>query len=34
VFRIRGKFLHAMLRQDVGWYDTNTTADFASRMTE
>ena len=34
VFRIRGEFLRAVLRQDVGWYDTNTTTDFASRLTE
>ena len=23
-----------MLRQDIAWFDTNTTSDFASRMTE
>ena len=28
------KFLEAVLRQDIGWYDTNTTSDFASKMTE
>ena len=34
VFRIRGKFIQAVLKQDVSWYDTNTSSDFASRMTE
>ena len=34
VFRIRGKFIEAVLKQDVAWYDTNTSSDFASRMTE
>ena len=34
VFRIRGKFIEAVLKQDVGWYDTNTSTDFASRVTE
>ena len=34
VFRVRGEFLRAILRQDVGWYDTNTATDFASKMTE
>lgn len=34
VFRIRGEFLRAVLRQDLGWYDTHQTSDFASRMTE
>ena len=34
VFRIRGEFLSAILRQDISWYDTNTATDFASRMTE
>ena len=28
------QFLRAVLRQDIGWYDTNTTSDFASKMTE
>ena len=23
-----------MLRQDISWYDTTTTTDFASRMTD
>ena len=26
--------MRAVLRQDIGWYDTNTTSDFASKMTE
>ena len=34
VFRIRRMFLEAVLRQDVGWYDTNTSTDFASKMTQ
>ena len=34
VFYIRCKFLQAVLRQDIAWYDTNTANDFASRMTE
>ena len=34
VFRIRKEFLKSVLRQDIGWYDVNTTTDFASRMTE
>lgn len=34
VFKIRGLFLKAILRQDIGWYDTHQTGDFASRMTE
>ncbi len=34
VFRIRGLFLQSILRQDIGWYDTNQTGDFASKMTE
>ena len=34
VHRIRTEFLKAVLRQDVGWYDTNTSTDFASKMTE
>ena len=34
VFRIRGKFIEAVLKQDISWYDTNTSTDFASRMTE
>ena len=34
VFRIRCLFLKAILRQDIGWYDTHETGDFASKMTE
>ena len=26
--------MEAVLRQDIAWYDTNTTSDFASKMTE
>ena len=32
--RMRKEFLKGTLRQDVGWYDTNTTSDFATKMTE
>ena len=34
VFKIRGLFLKAMLRQNVGWYDTHNTNDFATKVTE
>ena len=34
VFRIRCLFLKAILRQDIGWYDTHETGNFASKMTE
>ena len=34
VFKIRNLFLRGVLRQDIGWYDTTQTGDFASRMTE
>jgi len=34
VFHIRTEFLRSVLHQDIGWYDTNTTNDFASKMTE
>jgi len=34
VLRIRKEFFAAVLKQDIGWYDTTTTAEFASRMTE
>jgi hypothetical protein len=30
----RGMFLKSILKQNIGWYDTTTTTDFASRMTE
>ena len=34
VTRIRTKFLKAVLRQDITWYDTKTTSNFASKVTE
>ena len=34
VFKIRRLFLEASLRQDIGWYDTHQTGDFASKMAE
>ena len=34
VLRIRKEFFRAVLRQDLAWYDTTTTAEFATRMTE
>nr|QST14979.1 ABCB1-1 protein [Diaphanosoma celebensis] len=34
VYRIRSKFLTAILRQDIAWYDTKASNDFASRITE
>ena len=34
ILRIRKQFFAAVLKQDIGWYDTTTTAEFASRMTE
>nr|CAG4650007.1 EOG090X02PU [Sida crystallina] len=34
VYRIRSLFLTAVLRQDIGWYDTKASNDFASRITE
>ena len=34
VKRIRKEFLAAVLRQDIAWFDTHTTSDFATRMTE
>ena len=34
VHRIRGLFFKSVLRQDIGWYDTHQTTDFAVRMTE
>ena len=34
VFRIRRLFFKSVMRQDIGWYDTHQTSDFASRMTE
>lgn len=32
-FKIRCMFMRAVLRQDIGWFDTNQTGDFASRLT-
>ena len=34
VFLIRRLYLKSLLRQNIGWYDTNQTGDFASKMTE
>ena len=34
MFRIRTLFLKAVLRQDIGWYDTHPTGSFASRMAD
>ena len=34
MFRIRQEFLRALLKQDMAWYDTNTTTNFAGSMTE
>ena len=34
IMRMRKEFLMGTLRQEVGWYDTNTTGDFATKMTE
>ena len=34
VLRIRKEFFKAVLRQDLAWYDTTTTSEFATRMTE
>ena len=34
VFKIRGLFFKAILRQDIGWYDTHQTGDFAAKMAE
>ena len=31
---MRGKFLQSILRQEIGWFDTHQTNDFASRVTE
>lgn len=32
-FKIRCMFMRSVLRQDIGWFDTNKTGDFASRLT-
>nr|QFU47755.1 P-glycoprotein [Palaemon carinicauda] len=34
VCRLRGMFLHSILKQEIGWFDTHQTNDFASRVTE
>ena len=34
VFKISGLFFKAILRQDIGWYDTHQTGDFAAKMAE
>ncbi|KAK2584731.1 hypothetical protein KPH14_007064 [Odynerus spinipes] len=34
IARVRKMFLRAVLRQDMAWYDTNTSTNFASRITE
>ncbi|XP_054722663.1 ATP-dependent translocase ABCB1-like [Uloborus diversus] len=33
-FRIRCLFMKSILRQNIGWFDTNQTGDFASRITD
>lgn len=34
ISRVRKIFLKAVLRQDMSWYDTNTSTNFASRINE
>lgn len=34
ISKVRKMFLKAVLRQDMAWYDTNTSTNFASRITE
>ncbi|XP_063889978.1 ATP-dependent translocase ABCB1-like isoform X2 [Scylla paramamosain] len=34
VFRLRGMFLRSILSQEIAWFDTHQTNDFASRVTE
>lgn len=34
ILRIRNMYFRSALRQDIGWYDLNSTGDFASRMSE
>ena len=34
VFRIRLEFFKSILRQDLSWYDTRTSTNFATKMTE
>lgn len=31
--RIKCLFISSILKQDISWFDTNQTADFASRLT-
>lgn len=32
-FRIRCMFMQAVLKQDMAWFDTHQTGDFATRIT-
>ena len=34
VLKVRKMFFKAVLKQDITWYDTTTTSEFATRMTE
>lgn len=34
ISRVRKMFLKSVLRQDMSWYDTNTSTNFASRINE
>lgn len=34
IVRVRKMFLRSVLRQDMTWYDINTSTNFASRITE
>lgn len=34
IVRVRQMFLRSVLRQDMTWYDINTSTNFASRITE
>lgn len=33
IFRIKCLFMYSIMRQDIGWFDTNQTGDFTSRVT-
>ncbi|QQP35300.1 p-glycoprotein, partial [Caligus rogercresseyi] len=33
VYRIRKDFFRALLHQDIGWFDTHETGDFATKIT-
>ena len=33
-YKIRQVFLTSVLRQNIGWYDTHQTSDFAAKMAE